>query len=130
MVRLLFFTVLLLRFAGFLFLFWFSQVLLVFLFSSILYIFLLFVNYSATVGVERLQFCCPCTMISILFFFNCFFVVLLLSTVPDYLLVFEQQQFVVSNLERSLLEPGPLKELRRLLATPQQTHLHDLALIG
>lgn len=93
-----------------------------------MYTFLLPVNYSATAGVERLQFCCPCTMISILFY--SFLTVLLQSTVPDYLLVFEQQQFVVSNLERSLLEPGPLQELRRLLATPQQTHLHDLALIG
>ena len=49
---------------------------------------------------------------------------------PAYLLVFEQQQFVVLDLERSLLESGPLKKLRRLLPTPQQANLHDLTLIG
>lgn len=47
-----------------------------------------------------------------------------------YLLVFEQQQFVVSDLEGSLLEPGPLEELRRFLTTPQQADLHNLTLIG
>lgn len=47
-----------------------------------------------------------------------------------YLLVFEQQQFVVFDLERSLLELVSLKELRRFLTTLQQTDLHDLTLIG
>ncbi len=47
-----------------------------------------------------------------------------------YLLVFKQQQFVVFDLERSLLEPVSLKKLRRFLTTLQQTDLHDLTLIG
>ena len=47
-----------------------------------------------------------------------------------YLLVFEQQQFVVFDLERSLLELVPLQEFGRFLSTPQQTDLHDLTLVG
>lgn len=37
---------------------------------------------------------------------------------------------MVCDLERSLLELVSLKKLRRFLTTPQQTDLHDLALIG
>lgn len=47
----------------------------------------------------------------------------------QYLLVFEQQQFVVFDLERSLLEFVPLKKLRRFFTTLQQADLHDLSLI-
>lgn len=47
-----------------------------------------------------------------------------------YLLVFEQQQFVLLDLERSFLEPISLKELGRFLTTLQQTDLRDVTLIG
>lgn len=47
-----------------------------------------------------------------------------------YLLVFQQQQFVIFDLEHSLLELVSLKELRRFFTTLQQAHLHDVSSIG
>lgn len=44
--------------------------------------------------------------------------------------VFEQQQFMVLDLERSLLETVSLKELGRFFPAPQQPNLHDLTLIS
>ena len=45
------------------------------------------------------------------------------------LLVFEQQQFVLFDLEPSLLELVPLKQLRRFLTTLQQTRLHLVVVV-